>query len=186
MQEVWGFESSQRRRGGALARQACTLDSRAPGRGYPVPMPGLHFEQLQPAGSEAALRDWQHIHNLIIPVSPLSAGDIRARAHRNHLEVAYLGGTAVGCSTVRPPADGTATATVIARVLPQHRRHGFGEQIYQRALAKAHELGAHIIETVILASNDDGLRFAERHGFTETARHILPGDTTAYVGLRLT
>jgi N-acetylglutamate synthase-like GNAT family acetyltransferase len=146
---------------------------------------GLHFEQVQPTGGEAARRDWRHIHNLIIPADPLSADEIRERAQRNHLEVAYLDGAAVGCSTVRPPAPGTATATVIARVLPEHRRHGYGEQIYLRGLAKAHELGAQVIETVILASNDDGLRFARRRGFVEIDRYVLPGDTTAYVDLRL-
>ncbi len=146
---------------------------------------GLHFEQVQSAGGGAALHDWQRIHNLIIPADPLSADEIVARAQRNHLEVAYLDGAAVGCSTVRPPASGTATATVIARVLPEHRRHGFGEQIYLRGLAKARELGAQVIETVILASNDDGLRFARHHGFIEIDRYVLPGDTTPFVDLRL-
>lgn len=148
-------------------------------------MPGLVFEQVQPAGGEATLRDWQHIHNLIIPASPLSADDIGVRAQRNHLEVAYLGQVAVGCSTVRPPDGDTAAATVIARVLPQHRRQGFGEQIYLRGLAKARELGGQAIETVVLASNEDGLRFAQRHGFVETSRYVLPGDTIAFVDLRL-
>lgn len=74
---------------------------------------------------------------------------------------------------------------MIARVLPEHRRHGFGEQIYQRALAKARELGAQVIETVVLASNEDGLRFATRHGFVEIERYVLPGDTIPFVDLRL-
>lgn len=92
----------------------------------------------------------------------------------------------MGCSTVRPPAGGTAAATVIARVLPGHRRRGFGEQIYLRALATARGLGAEVIETVVLASNEDGLRFARQHGFAETDRYVLPGDTVPYVDLRLT
>jgi len=148
-------------------------------------VPGLNFKQVQPAGGEAALRDWQYIHNLIIPASPLSADEIGERAQRNHLEVAYLDGVAMGCSTVRPPTGDTATATVIARVLPGYRRQGFGEQIYLRGLAKARELGAQVIETVVLASNEDGLQFARRHGFTETGRYVLPGDTTPFVDLRL-
>lgn len=134
---------------------------------------------------EATQRDWRYIHNLIIPTAPLSENEVAARAQRNHLEVAYLDGTAVGCSTVRPPTSDTATVTVIARVLPEHRRHGFGEEIYQRGLAKARELGAQVIETVVLASNEDGLRFAWRHGFVETDRYILPGDTIPFVDLRL-
>ena len=146
-------------------------------------VPGLHFEQVQPAGGDAVLRDWQYIHNLIIPASPLSAGEIGERAQRNHLEVAYLDAVAVGCSTVRPPAGGAAV--VIARVLPQHRRQGLGEQIYLRALAKARELGTRVIETVVLAANEDGLRFACHHGFAETDRYVLPGDTIPYIDLRL-
>jgi ribosomal protein S18 acetylase RimI-like enzyme len=74
---------------------------------------------------------------------------------------------------------------VIARVLPEYRRRGFGEQVYLRGLAKARELGARVIETVVLASNQDGLRFARRHGFAETDRYVLPGDAVAYVDLRL-
>jgi GNAT superfamily N-acetyltransferase len=143
----------------------------------------LRFEQIQPTGSEAALRDWQRIHNLIIPADPLSAADISERAQRNHLEVAYLDAVAVGCSTVRPPD--AATATVIARVLPGHRCQGLGEQIYLRAVAVARDLGAHTIETIVLASNEDGLRFARSHGFTETERYVLPGDTIPYVHLQL-
>ena len=141
--------------------------------------------QVQPAGTEAALADWQCIHNVIIPSGSLSAAEVSVRAGRHHLEVAYLGDTAVGCSTVRPPAAGTAAATVIARVLPSCRRRGFGEQVYLHALAKARELGAREIETVVLASNEDGLRFAQRHGFTETGRYVLPGDDIPYVDLRL-
>jgi GNAT superfamily N-acetyltransferase len=145
---------------------------------------GLDFEQVLPAGSEVALRDWQDIHNLVIPTAPLSVDEIRERAHRNHLEVAYLDGVAVGCSTVRAP-DGDSV-TVIARVRPEYRRRGFGTQVYERALAKARELGARVIGTVVLAANDDGLRFALRRGFVEVERYVLPGDTIPFVELRLT
>lgn len=131
------------------------------------------------------LLDWQRVHNLIIPASPLSAEEVRERARRNHLEVAYLEGTVVGGSTVRPPAGDPPAATVIARVLPGHRRRGLGEQLYQRALARARGLGAQVIDTVVLASNEDGLRFARRHGFAETERYLLPGQDVPFVDLRL-
>ncbi|HEX2499735.1 MAG TPA: GNAT family N-acetyltransferase [Actinomycetes bacterium] len=148
-------------------------------------MPDLHFEQVRPVGGHAVLCDWQRIHNLIIPTAPLSIDEIGERARRSHLEVAYLDGVAVGCSTVRPPMGDPATATVIARVLPDHRRRGFGAQIYQRGLAKARELGAQVIETVVLASNADGIQFAQRQGFVEIERYVLPGDTIPFVDLRL-
>lgn len=148
-------------------------------------MSELRFEQVQSTGSEATLHDWRHIHNLIIPTAPLSVDDVQERSQRNHLEVAYLDGVAVGNSTVRPPADETATATVIARVLPDHRRQGYGEQLYQRGLATAYGLGAQVVQTVVLESNDDGLRFAEKHGFVEIERYVLPGDTIPFIDLRL-
>ena len=134
------------------------------------------------------LDDWRRLHNLIIPTAPLSEEEVEERSGRNHLEVAYLDGVAVGCSTVRPPKPATAkpeTATVIARVHPDHRRRGLGEQIYQRALATARDRGAEVIDTVVLASNEDGLRFAIKHGFAERDRYVLPGDTIAFIDLRL-
>ncbi|MFK4111740.1 GNAT family N-acetyltransferase [Streptomyces sp. NPDC002176] len=135
---------------------------------------------------DSALADWRHVHNVIIPTAVLSLDEVRERAGRNRLEVAYLDGEPVGCTTVRPPSgDSPSTATVIARVLPAHRRQGFGEQLYQRALTRARDLGADTIDTVILASNEDGLRFAQTHGFTETDRYVLPGDTIPFVDLRL-
>ncbi|MFF6878563.1 GNAT family N-acetyltransferase [Streptomyces sp. NPDC012474] len=134
---------------------------------------------------DGALRDWRYVHNTVIPTHHLSTGDVRDRAERHHLEVAYLGDALVGCSTVRPPADDTATATVIARVLGPHRRRGFGGQLYERGLDRARASGAKAIETVVLATNEDGLRFARKHGFVEIERYVLPGDTVPYVDLRL-
>lgn len=134
---------------------------------------------------DAALRDWQHVHNVTIPTHHLSLDDIRDRARRHHLEIAHLGDVLVGSSTVRPPADDTLTATVIARVLADHRRKGIGEELYARGLFKAWELGAEQIETVVLAANDSGLRFARKHGFVETERYVLPGETVPWVDMKL-
>jgi ribosomal protein S18 acetylase RimI-like enzyme len=134
---------------------------------------------------EATLRDWQYVHNVIIPTHILSLDEVRDRSVRHHLEVAYAGGVLVGCSTVRPPTDDSFTATVIARVLPGYRRRGFGEELYVRGLDRARELGAKVIETVVLSSNEDGLRFAQKHGFVETERYVLPGETIPWIDLRL-
>ncbi|MFI8391018.1 GNAT family N-acetyltransferase [Streptomyces sp. NPDC085540] len=136
---------------------------------------------------DASIRDWQYAHNLIVPGDVLSLDDVRARTGRNHMEVAYLGDVLIGCTTVRPPTkDNDATATVIARVLPQHRRRGLGTQLYERALDQARALDPQAIETVVLASNPDGLRFAEQHGFVEVERYLLrEGDTVPWIDLRL-
>ncbi|MFE5812963.1 GNAT family N-acetyltransferase [Streptomyces sp. NPDC056479] len=142
---------------------------------------------IHAVGTDASIRDWQYAHNLIVPGDVLSLDDVRARSGRNRMEVAYLGDVLIGCTTVRPPTkDNRATATVIARVLPEHRRRGLGTRLYERALEQARSLDAQVIETVVLASNPDGLRFAEQHGFVELERYLLrEGDTVPWIDLRL-
>jgi GNAT superfamily N-acetyltransferase len=141
--------------------------------------------RIEQPDDEARLKDWQHVHNVIVPPAAMSLDDVRERVRRNHLEVAYLGDVLVGCTTVRPPTNDTATATVIARVLAEHRGRGFGEALYARGLEQARELGAEVIETVVLAANEDGLRFARKRGFVEIERYVLPGETAEWIDLRL-
>lgn len=148
-------------------------------------MTELRIEQIEQVDDEATLRDWQYIHNTIIPTAVLSLDEVRERAGRNRLTVAYLGEVPIGCSTVRPPADGASVATVIARTLPEHRGRGFSGQQYERALADARALGADVIETCVLESNPEGLRFALGRGFVETERYVLPGDVVPFIDLRL-
>jgi GNAT superfamily N-acetyltransferase len=140
--------------------------------------------RIVPVVDDATVLDWHRVLNEIIPTAPLSAADIRERLTRNVLEVAYDGDVLVGCSTVRPPSEETAAAVVIARVLPSYRRRGFGAAIYQHCVQRARQL-VDGIETHILASNEDGLRFAKAHGFVEVETYLLPGDTIPFVELRL-
>ncbi|MFI7387469.1 GNAT family N-acetyltransferase [Streptomyces sp. NPDC049813] len=151
-------------------------------------MTDLRIETLtgDPATDGVRAVDWQRAHNMIVPADSayLSLDDVIERAGRNVLEVAYAGDDLVGCSTVRRPRDGVAT--VISRVLPAYRGRGFGRALYARGLATARALGAEHIETVLLSSNEAGLRFAERAGFTvEVDRYRLDGDTVDWVELRL-
>ena len=74
------------------------------------------------------LDEWRAIHNAIIPTDPLSADEVAERAGRNRLTLGYAAGALVGNATVRPPAGPDAVATVIVRILPEHRRQGFGTQ----------------------------------------------------------
>ncbi|MET8681130.1 GNAT family N-acetyltransferase [Streptomyces sp. NPDC004647] len=145
-------------------------------------MTNLRIEQ---ADSDAMLQDWQYVHNLVIPTAVLSLDEVRERAQRYQLDVAYLGDVLVGCTTVRPPTSDASAATVIARVLPDHRGQGFGGELYARGLTQARKLGASVIETVVWASNPDGLRFAQGHGFVEVDRYLLPGDSVPWFTLRL-
>lgn len=148
-------------------------------------MTELRIEQIEPADGDAVLKDWQYVHNTIIPTAVLSLDEVRERAGRNRLTVAYLDEVAIGCSTVRPPTGGASVATVIARILPDHRGRGLGGRLYERALADARALGAEVIETCVLESNPEGLRFALGRGFVETERYVLPGDSVPFIDLRL-
>lgn len=121
------------------------------------------------------------VHNAIIPLAPLSTEDVLDRVGRYRLEVAYLGDTLVGCATIRPPDAETDAVTVIVRVLPEHRGRGIGDLLYQHALRSA---DAGVVETIVWASNVDGLRFAEKRGYVEVDRYVLDGEEVPYVTLR--
>jgi GNAT superfamily N-acetyltransferase len=131
------------------------------------------------------LGEWRAVHNEIIPTATLSEAEVQERAQRHLLTVAYDDDTLVGCATVRPPTDGSRTATVIVRILPPFRRSGLGTTYLDHELAAARASGATRIETVVLASNEDGLVFAEARGFVEHDRYVLDGQTIPFVDLHL-
>ncbi|KIF00611.1 acetyltransferase [Streptomyces sp. RSD-27] len=144
--------------------------------------------RIERVTDEASLRDWRRVHNLIIPPDALTLDEVRERAGRHLLDVAYLGDVPVGCTTVRRPTpDAPSVATVIARILPAHRGQGLGTALYAHALAHAHALvpAPDTIETIVLASNQDGLRFALSRGYAECDRYTLEGATVPYLHLRV-
>ncbi|WP_327671504.1 MULTISPECIES: GNAT family N-acetyltransferase [unclassified Streptomyces] len=145
-------------------------------------MPSLRIEKVD---CDVSVHAWQYVHNHVIPTHHLSVEDVRERSGRHVLEVAHLDATLIGCTTVRPPTSETPAATVIARVLPGHRGRGFGAELYEHALAQAREHGAEAIETVVLTSNRDGLRFAQQRGFVVIEEYVLPGETIPWIDLRL-
>lgn len=141
--------------------------------------------RIQPVHGDPMLEQWRHVHNVIVPPAAMSLEEARERLGRYRLENAYVGDVLVGCSTVRPPRGEGAVATVIARVLPEFRRRGFGAALYENGLAHARGLGAGAVETCVLAVNEDGLRFAGRRGFVEVDRYVLDGELDEWVDLRL-
>lgn len=128
---------------------------------------------------------WAEIHNQIIPADPLSDADVRERMTRNQLTLAYDGDVLVGNATLRPPDNDERIATVIVRVLPEHRGKGYGTEYFDWILDQAAALEPARIDTVVLAANVDGLRFAENMGFEEHDRYVLDGDTAEWVDLHL-
>jgi GNAT superfamily N-acetyltransferase len=143
----------------------------------------LRTERIQPSDPDIKLMDWQHVHNAIVPSAAMSLTEVRERVARYRLDVTYRDGVLVGCTTIRPPDGGTVT--VIVRVLPEHRRQGIGGQLYERLLAEARTLGGDAIETVVLESNVDGLRFATARGFVEVGRYVPEHDPVPFLTMRL-
>nr|WBO78697.1 GNAT family N-acetyltransferase [Streptomyces sp. SBE_14.2] len=142
--------------------------------------------RVEVAVGERMLEQWRHVHNVVVPPDEVSADEVRERSGRHRLENAYLGNELVGCSTVRPPGAEDGVATVIARVLPEYRGRGIGAALYAHCLAHARGLGARHIQTVVLAANADGLRFAQARGFAEVERYVAPDDETeVWLTLRL-
>ncbi|WP_328440076.1 GNAT family N-acetyltransferase [Streptomyces sp. NBC_00444] len=141
--------------------------------------------RLEPVTGDAMLEQWRYVHNVIVPPAAMDLDEVRERGGRYRLENAYLGDELVGCSTVRPPEGEEAVATVIARVLPRYRRRGIGNALYEKGLAHARVLGADVIETCVLAANEDGVRFAGARGFVEVERYVLPGANGLWIDLRL-
>jgi GNAT superfamily N-acetyltransferase len=140
--------------------------------------------RIVPVGPDAVTL-WRDIHNAVIPAHALTSDEVLERRKRNSLTLAYDGDALVGNATIRPPRPDTMTATVIVRILPEYRSRGFGSEYLGAMLAEARDMGARRIGTVVLASNQDGLAFAVRHGFVEFDRYVLDGDTAEYVDLYL-
>ena len=134
---------------------------------------------------EETAHAWAEVHNRIIPADPLSDADVLDRMGRNQLTLAYDGDVLVGNATLRPPTGDPRVATVIVRILPEHRGRGLGTEYFDAILERAAELEPDRIETVVLAANADGLRFAENLGFEEHDRYVLDGDTAEWVDLHL-
>jgi GNAT superfamily N-acetyltransferase len=144
-------------------------------------MPGL---RLRTATDALSLRDWKHVHNQIISAGQLSDEQVRDRARKHHLEVAYLDDDPVACTTVRRPTGPDARVVVIVRVLPPYRRRGIGASLLVRAEKQAYGMGSGRVETIVWAANLEGLHFAAVHGYTEVDRYLVPGEDVPYVTLR--
>lgn len=89
-------------------------------------------------GPDLAL--WRHVHNSVVPTAPLSAEDVARRARIHRLTLAHADGELVGNATLRPPTETSPVATVIMRILPEHRRRGHGTSYY----ATEHALRLHL------------------------------------------
>ncbi|WP_328287005.1 GNAT family N-acetyltransferase [Streptomyces mutabilis] len=136
-------------------------------RGPVGPGSGLRIEAVEVGrggDGDAMVEEWRYVHNEVVPPAATGPQEARERAARYRPANACLGDVLVGCSTARPPEGQERVATVIARVLPAFRGRGIGAALHEAGMARARALGARVVESVVLAANGDGLRFAEGRG----------------------
>lgn len=166
------------------AKVGLRLERRSFKNGGDVLVYGAALLRVAPAAPDLLDR-WREIHNEIIPTSPLTEDEVAERSTRNQLTVGYLGNQVVGCATVRPPVGEEGAATVIVRIREPFRRRGLGTAYLAQVLDDARRLRPDRIETVVLESNADGLRFAVRHGFVEHDRYVVDDQRVPFIDLHL-
>jgi GNAT superfamily N-acetyltransferase len=122
-------------------------------------------------------RDAEAITRLAREANPLAVVNAEALAHRlrtlpetskPRTWVADADGEVVGVASAFLSifAPGSGDGAVHVTVAESHRRRGIGGDLLDRALAHAHDVGAQRVLTHFHA-NDDGVAFAEHHGFVE-------------------
>jgi GNAT superfamily N-acetyltransferase len=63
---------------------------------------------------------------------------------------------------------GTRAQIEAVRVDRRYRSHGIGQQLFEWAIARAHESGCHLVQLTTNASRDDAQRFYARLGFVSS------------------
>jgi GNAT superfamily N-acetyltransferase len=125
---------------------------------------------IRSADSDADLEAWRAVRIAVLPGErTATVAELREQARPGrHLVVAELDGVLVG-SGVADRSD-VRGASIVARVLPEHRRRGIGtallHDLAERALAAGHTLASAGVDS------DGDLAFAQRFGFVEVDRQV--------------
>ena len=126
---------------------------------------------IRRAETDADLEAWSRVRRIVVPDEPISTLEqMRSMAAEpdRFFFLAELDGETVGSGVASDSnlADGFA----MPRILPAHRRHGFGSAVLG-ALLEHHAAVGH--RTVSSRAEDDAsLAFATHHGFIEIDRQI--------------
>ena len=115
--------------------------------------------------SDADLEAFRQVRIAVLPYERCPSLEVLRQSaeepHRRYY-VARVGGEIVG-SGLSQLADVAHRAGVAARVVPEHRRRGYGSRILERLVEHASTLGVRGMQT---STDDDGsLAFALHHGF---------------------
>ncbi len=124
--------------------------------------------------SAADVERWTHVRNLVERDNPTTIDELRAGVRRQPEMRHWLAesdGDTVGCAFVAHSSV-PGRAFVLPRVVPAARRAGGGSALLAAGLAYAATLGGLSARSHVDGADDDAVRFATRHGFTEVDRQV--------------
>jgi GNAT superfamily N-acetyltransferase len=126
---------------------------------------------IRPAMSDADLEAWNRVRRIVVPDEPITTIDqmrsMAAEPDRVYL-LAELDGETVGSGLASDSnlADGFA----MPRILPDHRRRGFGSAVLGVILDTHVAAGRHSVASH--AQDEGALAFSLHHGFEEIDRQV--------------
>ena len=126
---------------------------------------------ITPCVTDEDYEAWRQVRIAVLPYErTASVAELRASESPERLVVlARVDGTVVGHGLC-DRADSAGAGSVIPRVLPEHRRRGYGTALLERLISHVEELG---FPTLRASADDEGsLAFAHRFGFTEVNREV--------------
>jgi GNAT superfamily N-acetyltransferase len=126
---------------------------------------------ITPCVTDEDYEAWRQVRIAVLPYErTLSVAELRASESPERLMVvARVDGTVVGHG-LSDRADSAGSGSVIPRVLPEHRRRGYGTALLERLIAHVEGLGFPMLRA---GADDEGsLAFAHRFGFTEVNREV--------------
>jgi GNAT superfamily N-acetyltransferase len=126
---------------------------------------------ITPCVTDEDYEAWRQVRVAVLPYErTASVAELRASDSPERLMVlARVDGTVVGHG-LSDRADSAGSGSVIPRVLPEHRRKGYGTALLERLVAHVEELGFPLLRA---GADDEGsLAFAHRFGFTEVNREV--------------
>ncbi|MCD6640000.1 MAG: GNAT family N-acetyltransferase [Nocardioides sp.] len=127
--------------------------------------------EIRPCVTDADYEQWRQVRIAVVPYERTqSIEELRAAASPERLLVVARQGDEVVGSGMAARADTAQAGSVIPRVLPEHRRRGYGTALLERLVEHVETLGVPMLRA---GADDEGsLAFAQRFGFTEVNREV--------------
>jgi GNAT superfamily N-acetyltransferase len=130
---------------------------------------------IRRAESDADLAAWIAVWDAITPREPSSPVEVLRRRLERQPGRLYLlarhGDEPVGLGFAGPSQSPERTSLVV-RVLPPHRRRGFGSALFDRALEHARGLQAPRVSGMVFEDDPESIVWVTKRGFEEYDRQV--------------